>query len=635
MSAPPPGYNASESMLSGGTEQIVPVMGGGKKRTKKRQKGGKGNPFTLRKRDAPPKPQSANVIQHITDNDVTIDDASTVIKTPLPTDVLNSYIKEQENLWVRRGSGAGATKYITLQLAKFSGVTYNSDSGNLGQGGYDRLGIILPKSTTDILLVPPVHGNMAVYSVYKEKISELISLQSTTAVVIFTPPFYAACSDIHVSNTTKSYSDNAAIFRDFVAWKMDPAVKASIHILTEYTTNSIASGISVTVAMNAGTSHIVTMLEPSYIIYPHQCNIDAKTHSGIVFSAAATNEPYVPASSTQNKFGMLTAAQNGFSSVAYPPNIKTPDQVLTKLKIPYMTYAFTDTSLINTTDNTFHIFNTGDGSLKGVIAAKLSKESFIIAPDAFVNNVSYSNLSLGGIEYSIRQPENDVIEDWKELKFTQDEVKFLNALQISPLVLTAIYGDKPWNEELALNMATIVRSNCFDESKLVLHSQCQDSQKFIAKILKYFLDNNDTILRMEANEEKSLNLSTAPRVDISGVTVKAPSKPKKAIDDPFTDKSICLQKKGWISSNYYNNGKCLVPYSGHPTTADPVEDIENQSYARYLSITYPDGTNKNAAIRIPYSDDYTLASIKLPMIEIYSSLTSKYGPLGFKFNVNM
>lgn len=506
MSAPPPGYNASESLLSGGTEQIVPVMGGGKRKTKKKGKKQQGgtNPFILR--EAPWNETQPNNPINQTTFKLTLKDAAIQIKTSLDKAVLAKYVKRQEALWVRRGSGAGATQYITMSSVGASKMKYDVKNGNKGQSGFDRHGIILPKTVDMIVVVPPIHGNMSVYDLYMKRIKKMKIvgtneniIDTDTVVILFAPPFYGACDDTHIPDITQSYTDNAAIFRDFIVQKSK--AKCKMYVVTEYTQNSIASGASVTNAVGGAGTHIVTLLEPSYVMYPYHCSISQNTYSGLIFSGAAEAEVAVPDSNITNKFGILSSAQNGFTSVAYPPNIKTMDPGIANAKIPYSVYTFNDLKKINTSENTFNIFSIKGAMIQENTEALAASDDFMVSDRVFLTSVTYSPISLGGIQYSIRYPDTDVVEDWKELKFTQDEADFLIALRIKPMFLNKIYGDKPWNDELATNLATIVRSNCFKDSRLVLHSQCQQSQKFIAKILKYLVENDKTILELEAGDE--------------------------------------------------------------------------------------------------------------------------------------
>jgi hypothetical protein len=377
-------------------------------------------------------------------------------------------------------------------------------------------------------------------------------IDTDTVVILFASPFYGACDDSHIPDITQSYADNAAIFRDFVVQKSK--AKCKMYVMTEYTQNSIASGASITNAVGGVGTHILSLLEPSYVMYPYHCSISQNTYSGLIFSGAAEAEVAVPDSNITNKFGLLSAAQNGFTSVAYPPNIKTMDPGIANAKIPYSVYTFNDLKKINTSENTFNIFSIKGATIQENTEDLAASDDFMVSDRVFLTNVTYSPISLGGIQYSIRYPDTDVVEDWKELKFTQDEADFLIALRIKPMFLNKIYGDKPWNDELATNLATIVRSNCFKDSRLVLHSQCQQSQKFIAKILKYLVENDKTILELEAGDERATAKGAAveaERATAKGAAVEAERAPPPIVKS----KSPFSGPEGLLLATNYDPGQ--------------------------------------------------------------------------------
>jgi hypothetical protein len=498
MSTPPPGYNAGDSMLSGGTEPIVPVMGGGKrKKVRGSQKGGV-NPFVLK---PPPtaEAQPENIIDH-TKKSVTLTFANTTLNTRLNVLQLMSYIKRMEALWQRRpateNTNVGGTQYITMSAAAASNPVYDKATGSTGQAGFDRLGVMLPKAIKDIVVVPPIHGNIAVYNQYMETVNDYLS--TDTAAIIFAAPFYAASSDIVAINVAKAYTDNAAIFQDFVARKMNPATKALMYILTEYTQNSIALGIDVTRVVAKSQRHVITLLEPTYVVYPYDCTLEGDKHSGIIFSAAANGEEHVPDSNSPGKLGLVAAAQNGLPSVAWPPNISVLDSNLEDVSAPYTLYSFLDSNAMDTAGHTFNIFSMSRAMSGGAKNPRENMDEFIVSKGAITAGVT--TVPLEGIQYSIRTPDEDVVADWKKLIFTEDEVNFLKALKIRPDMLNEIYDEESWSPDLANNLRTIVQSKCFQDPRMVLHKQCQESQKFIAKILNYWMTNDKYINELEAGE---------------------------------------------------------------------------------------------------------------------------------------
>jgi hypothetical protein len=140
------------------------------------------------------------------------------------------------------------------------------------------------------------------------------------------------------------------------------------------------------------------------------------------------------------------------------------------------------------------------------------KKKFEPSERIFLEGVSYTPVPLGSVEYSLRHPRTpEVVEDWKNLIFTQEEADFLNDLNLRPHILADIYSSTPdvdWKSELAKNMATIVRSKCFKDPRLVLHSDCQVSNTFIQKVLDYYVENDARITSLEFDEEQAELISS-------------------------------------------------------------------------------------------------------------------------------
>jgi hypothetical protein len=50
-------------------------------------------------------------------------------------------------------------------------------------------------------------------------------------------------------------------------------------------------------------------------------------------------------------------------------------------------------------------------------------------------------------------------------------------------------------------MGTIVRSKCFSDNRLVLHSDCQQTERFIAGVMEYYMTND---VRLKAIDDREL-----------------------------------------------------------------------------------------------------------------------------------
>jgi len=515
-------------MLSGGTEPIVGVMGGGTRKNYRR-KNSRGKSRNKSRRKNSRRKRSASVGGGRTPFD--IHGPLGVIKDifKFTTQIgnigdtfpgipmieadgtreekvvnLNTYIVSQKSLWKRHSAnGIERGSAITMKPDSCSSVKYDAGSGENGVGGSDRLGLILPKTTSKIILLPPCRGNQFAYTKCINYMAPLEGDPNT--VFIFTPPFYSTMPGGAVNNLK--------IFDHYATMKKrmnDSPELASVYILSEYTQNALFNACTIM----GDSSTPFTLLEPTYIIFPYTVHLDNTAVSGIIFSAAARDEVILPKSGVDSNLGLIGAIQNGVTGGhAWPTNNSKNDPLIDKVKIPYRRYRFLskrggdDVLDLTSEYKTFTISQVGDTAATAVSAAApavTGEEKFQASEIIFLTGVSYTSVPLGSNEYSLRHPRTpEVVEDWKNLVFTEDEAEFLNDLNLRPKILADIYASTPeidWKSELAKNMATIVRSKCFNDPRLVLHSDCQVSNNFIQKILDYYVKNDERITSLEFDE---------------------------------------------------------------------------------------------------------------------------------------
>jgi hypothetical protein len=532
-------------MLSGGTEQIVGVMGGGTRRNKNRRQrksSKKTSKMSRRRRKSSLKSGGANANANANANEKnpfiltltgSVESAEVPAATfnyktlkqlgvtgiPLitlpnePVSVLiksvNEYIKAQRKMW-KYHSINGADLAITPSVISTeicSSIKYPSIDGRNGVSGYDRLSIILPKETQHIIVFPPCYGNLITYGKCAEYINN--STDSNT-VFIFTPPFY--------SREQSESKENRTIFHSFISMKkaLEEDGLASAHILSEYTNATVSSACILTTGTIHKETSLLPMLEPTYIIYPYMIKIDGDSVNGIIFSAAAHDEVILPESNIASKSGLIVTSQNGISGGhTFPPNTNKNDALLKESSIPYRQYRFfskDSEDILNTSGERVTMIKLGGSTVSepqsgGKQDEDQENKKFEASNSVSLEGVSYTSVPLGAHQYSLRHPTTNIIDDWKNEIFTEDEAKFLNELNLRPYILEDIYknNDKTWQGELANNMATIVRSKCFNDSRLVLHSDCQASQKFITDILEYFVKHEKRISSLEDDEDEARN----------------------------------------------------------------------------------------------------------------------------------
>lgn len=574
MNTPPPGHNANVSLLSGGTEQIHGVMGGGtrnKQRTRKRsrksrarkqnpvrsrrQKGGK-NPFVLGKHHA--KPTNIPYINDILTETILSEKVANEI-TPLAVaeafetssqirqqqvENVNTYISQQIKLWQRYSKEGIMTDGPRIRTIN---TTVKHTDTATGISDFDRLGCILPNTTKKIIIFPPVSGDKQIYLACLEYLTSKKSITEKDTVVIFSPPMYS-----YNTSAADNVKNNRDICYHFINIKCSPDTLCRMYAMIEH------SGISIHTASLCSPpnteKYSVPLLEPTYIIYPYivkkkNTEGDDTVVGGVLFSAAAEDEPILLDSKSYSKIGLIGAVRKGISSVAFAPSNKI-DKLLQIHSPQYIRHRFfTNTpernDVMDFPNNSIHLLTIDDSPIEPATVSEDGDTKFKESNELFLTGVTMTLVPLGAVQYSFRHPKTPEVKlDWENQKFTEDEAQFLNDLNLRTDILDDIYKDIPevtWQKDLAKHMATIVRSKCFSDSRLILHSDCQSSQKFVANVLNYYIKHSERIKRLEEDEDdakraalelkSNRDMQKLNALSSSVIDVTQPNWNK----DPFTD----------------------------------------------------------------------------------------------------
>jgi hypothetical protein len=85
--------------------------------------------------------------------------------------------------------------------------------------------------------------------------------------------------------------------------------------------------------------------------------------------------------------------------------------------------------------------------------------------------------------FLIRIPlEKGVRNDWIAGKYSENEVKFFQALQLTPQILSDTFGGQAWKVRLADFLESILLSKCFEDTTLLTKLECSNAQLFVKKV---------------------------------------------------------------------------------------------------------------------------------------------------------
>jgi len=370
-----------------------------------------------------------------------------------------------------------------------------------GETGFDRLVIILPKSTRRVIVFQPVRGNHDKFKQCLDYLNDEIR-KDRDAAVIFAPPFFDATVD------------NRNLYTHFLKLKMDLEERkgAAVYLLTQNTLANRMVGCQL--SQSVPDDPILNMLEPSYIVYPFPRTMPGQTApvGGILFSGAAADEVDAPASSIESRLASIGqfVTLGARANFAFPPNPRVADKMLGKVT-PYKIYRFKGHGAWGF-EGVMNMRLKDDPRIDVAALRSFDETKFLpFDPDHLtLDEVQYERIPLDGEIYSIRKPgtgSGSVTNDWIAEKFTRDEAAMLNALNMRPEMLEDIFGDE-WAIQLTDFLTNMVNSKCYSDTALLTNAACDKSSKFVDRVFEYFL-RNDARLRDLQERETDIVLQQA------------------------------------------------------------------------------------------------------------------------------
>ena len=414
-------------------------------------------------------------------------------KGELPT-LKDTYVPEAMKLWERYDTKDTTVKtpgkFITLD--KYIAPKGAIDAQK-GEGGFDRLAIILREHINRIVIFPAVRGNPLIL---KRCLATAVKYEKDdTAVLLFSPGFFGTDTPTNVN-----------LLANFLKFKLN--AQADVYLLSENTAATKAAGNAIQALNDPKVGvPIMNMLEPSYIVYPFSRTIEGEMRGGILFSAATADEVDLPASNITSIPGVADYIRTtGRGPIAFPPNLKAADK-LGKAS-PYEVYRFTgpNTLVINSNEFIRIKLKASDNEFE--------RESTMESEDKFhptendhlvMDRIDRVEIRIGDQPFNIRKPDNtgDVTRNWENLKFTKDEAGVLNILKLRPSMLAKIFKEVRWQNKLADFMEDLVNSKCFVTIDLLTHGECNRVSEFINRIAEYYLTHDARLVAQKEAEDEA------------------------------------------------------------------------------------------------------------------------------------
>lgn len=559
MSSPPPGYNPEASQLHGGTDvPIAKVMGGGGSapegynETQSLLQGGTDVPIMKMTGGADVKDLSGAIpgkkLKGVTfTNNTKKENGKGALKRTSETiqmEVYESTFSEEDSTEIREfvksfsmKNAAVKRKFIQLigsfkERSKSKLVRYDKNSKpqtamipSIGapQTLAHKIVEILPSTTSNIIVIPPVKGN---YEMFIRSVEFLYTTNVIddndivqNAVIIFMAPFFIEENNERLDNQRLLYS--------FLHLKENNP--DTVFALNNDDEHARAIGQTLYNDINPGDGLFLNYLNPSYIILPKKVG----TYDGLIFSSATSihliipkiSRGFLPLSKLLDKkaFSLNT---NGSSTDESFVNYLTFLSQNDNTQIPK---TISGTEACGTLKTVFDLKDPGpfqissgediyilrfETNRRPLLCNALIDErdkfiggeqdpAFHAAPtiDVYVDGQKWKfrdptqnkfTARLDEIASGEASPEfrNPVLQNWERSIYSTSEAGFLNHLNLSPFLLGIIFKSDIWKTKVAEFLNNMVTSNCFEDTAILSKGSCEDTRIFLNTVYNYlFLDS--------------------------------------------------------------------------------------------------------------------------------------------------
>jgi len=220
---------------------------------------------------------------------------------------------------------------------------------------------------------------------------------------------------------------------------------------------------------------------------------------GLLFSAATTKEATLPAP-VAGFNGAINYIQlsDQLKSIAYKIDATKNDPLLES--VDYKEYSLFKAPPMK--KDRLYKMTLKKQRPETPVEVDVNQEMFKASPNAVQNHVPDVSISVGAQDYSIRSPVPDTVNDWKNGIYSNDEANYLEAMSLTPKILITVYGSK-WKEQLTNHLTIISRSKCFKDSRLLLHSDCQDAQRFVSDIMNYYMTHSSELIALKKSQQEA------------------------------------------------------------------------------------------------------------------------------------
>lgn len=387
---------------------------------------------------------------------------------------------------------------------------------------FSRLTHVLPIITEDIIVLPPMNGNVNTFMKALKTLDEMgvitpdLIIKKNT-VVVCTGPFYQAKADVEqISKNNVLLS----IVLDIIEKSPGQWFTLAEHTSEEYLVGSTFVG-------RGPNELLINMIEPSYVVYPYRRKglegIIISSSKGVSLPADASKKVSLRDIYTNKSFGkpilqaykpdLKVEGAPGFFTVvgALEPMTVPTERVgscgLANYSLPEAIPTLHPSKKIRLSTNV-----KGDGiilafrlQVKGhyeplcatEVVEKDNSKKFVGSPEAHINptEVQTAYFEVAGKMLQIRKTNkaDKVYENWRRGIYSEPEAELLNILNLSPAIMDDIFpmtfnenGEPisvPWKDWVANFLSTVT----IKDKSLTTHRETMIVRNFLERVRAYFI----------------------------------------------------------------------------------------------------------------------------------------------------
>jgi hypothetical protein len=388
---------------------------------------------------------------------------------------------------------------------------------------FSRLTHILPITTTDIIVLPPMDGNLEMFVGALQALDQMGIINSDFAikentVIICTVPFY--------TTTIENIGNNSNLLS--IVLDIKRINKDQFFVLSDTTSDGYFVGSRL--IGRTGKDILINMMEPSYVIYPYR----RKGIEGILISNSKAGASLPGDIAINNKFSLTNIyGSKHFGKTimkVYKPDLKVDNAggyftvlgSLDAMKVPKekigdcglsnyslgelmqtlhpskklkLSYNVKGTRII--LGFRLQVKNVYEPlCVRDIVLVKETQNKFISSPEAVTDRsqVTISQFELAGEIFEIRKTnKHDIVyNNWKNGIYSQSEADLLNTLNLKPSIMDKIFPilfdekgvriSTPWKEWVANFLSTIT----VKDKSLRTHRETMIVRNFLERVNAYF-----------------------------------------------------------------------------------------------------------------------------------------------------